>query len=151
MLCQLCGYEFNATNMACHTECPMGTRCNLICCPNCGYQVVDESKSLLAKLLHRLWPSSDAAENPRRWRGSKQAGKRAVPLTHIPVGREVEIEGFADMQASRLTQLSLFGLTPGSLIEVLQRHPSPVIRIGETELALAKEIMEQIWVQPQEM
>lgn len=148
MLCQLCGYEFNATNMACHTECPMGSRCNLICCPNCGYQVVDESKSFLARLLHRLWPLSGTARNPRLRRGPKHAEKGTVPLTHIAVGREVEIDGFEDMPAGRLTQLSLFGLTSGSVIQILQRHPSPVIRIDQTELAIAEEIMEQIWVHP---
>lgn len=148
MLCQLCGYEFNTTNMACHTECPMGSRCNLICCPNCGYQVVDQSKSFLARLLHRLWPSSGIVKNPHHWRGPKHARRNTVPLTHIPIGREVEIDSFEDMPAARLTRLSLFGLTAGSLIEVLQRYPSPVIRIDQTELAMAEEIMEQIWVHP---
>jgi hypothetical protein len=32
--------------------------CSLICCPNCGYQMVDESKSAAAKLLRRLLHSS---------------------------------------------------------------------------------------------
>jgi hypothetical protein len=27
--------------------------CNLLCCPNCGYQMVDERKSGLAQLLRR--------------------------------------------------------------------------------------------------
>ncbi len=52
------------------------------------------------------------------------------------------------MPPKRLVQLSIFGLTPGGLVEVLQRRPAPVIRIGETELALAEEILEQIWVRP---
>jgi hypothetical protein len=28
--------------------------CHLVCCPNCGYQMVDESKSGIARLLRRL-------------------------------------------------------------------------------------------------
>jgi len=146
MLCQLCGYEFEATNMACHTECPMGSHCNLICCPNCGYQVVNESKSFLVQLLHRLWPSSGTIKNSNHQRRPKNARRNTVPLTHIPIGQEVEIDSFMDMPPDRLTRLSLFGLTAGTLIEVLQRYPSPVIRIDQTELAIAKEILEQIWV-----
>ena len=33
-------------------------------------------------------------------------------------------------------------------IELVQRHPAPVLRIGETELAVSREIVEHIWVQP---
>ena len=146
MRCQLCGYEFNTTNMICHAECPMGSHCNLICCPNCGYQVVDETKSFLAQLLHRLWPSSGIEKNPRKKPHGQRMARNTVPLTHIPIGQEVEIDRLTDMSANRLTQLTLFGLTPGSHIEILQRHPSPVIRIDQTELAIADEIMKQIWV-----
>jgi Fe2+ transport system protein FeoA len=148
MRCQLCGYEYDATDMGCHTECPMGSRCNLICCPNCGYQVVDESKSMLAKFLHRLWPSSSDQKSPQYPRRLSQNGISVVPLTHIPVGWQVEVQRLGDMPSRRLTHLSIFGLTPGGIVEVLQHRPGPVIRIGETELALGKEILEQIWVRP---
>ncbi len=149
MRCQLCGYEFDAGHMACHTACPMGSHCSLICCPNCGYQVVDETKSTLARLFRRLWPPSikELPPQPRR-PGLKQTGQPAVPLTHIPTGREVEIQGLGNISAGRLAKLSVFGLTPGGRVEILQRRPAPVIRIGETELALAEEILEQIWVHP---
>lgn len=148
MHCQLCGYEFDATNMACHTACPMGSRCTLICCPNCGYQVVDESKSLVARLFQRVWSSSNKEENARHQKRRRQPGETVVPLTHIPVGWQVEVRSLEDMPPKRLVQLSIFGLTPGGLVEVLQRRPAPVIRVGETELALAEEILEQIWVRP---
>jgi len=148
MHCKLCGHEFNATNMACHTECPLGSRCSLICCPNCGYQVVDESKSWLAQLLHRLWPSAaeEPALQPQRVK-DVQTGQTTIPLTHVPIGKAVEVHGFGHISAGRLTQLCIFGLIPGETIEVLQRRPSPVVRIGQTELALGEEILEQIWVQ----
>jgi Fe2+ transport system protein FeoA len=126
----------------------MGSRCTLICCPNCGYQVVDESKSFVAKLFQRLWSSSNKEENSRHQSRRKPAGETVVPLTHIPVGWEVEVQSLEYMPPKRLTQLSVFGLIPGGLIEVLQHRPAPVIRIGETELALAEEILEQIWVRP---
>ena len=148
MRCQLCGYEFDAGTLACHTECPMGSRCSLICCPNCGYQVVDESKSRLASLLRRLWPSRRTESQPQQPR--RPHGKSVVPLTHIPVGMAVEVQSLENMPPSRLARLSAFGLVPGGHVEVLQRRPAPVIRIGETELALSEEILQQIWVRVEE-
>lgn len=59
--CALCGYTFDEQAMACHTRCPMSARCAIICCPNCGYQVVDESKSGSAALVRR------AGEALSRW------------------------------------------------------------------------------------
>ena len=56
MQCPLCGCDFDETDHSCVSECPMAAiqGCNLICCPNCGYQMVDESKSGIARLLRRL-------------------------------------------------------------------------------------------------
>ena len=150
MICTLCGSEFDATAVACHAKCAMGSGCNLVCCPNCGFQTVDETKSRLAGLLRRLWPS-DRGTAGHSWRRGPNTPNRAleVPLTHIPVRTEVEVQRLTNMPASRQTRLSTFGVVPGSQVEVLQRHPSPTIRVGETELALSAEILDQIWVRPQ--
>ncbi len=55
--CPLCGYEFDATGLSCVASCPMAALqgCHLVCCPNCGYQMVDERKSGLAQWLRRVW------------------------------------------------------------------------------------------------
>jgi hypothetical protein len=56
MHCPLCGCEFDQTDQSCTGKCPMAAiqGCSLICCPNCGYQMVDETRSAAAKLLRRL-------------------------------------------------------------------------------------------------
>lgn len=54
MKCALCNYEFDQTSLACHTQCPLGQNCSIICCPNCGYQTVDESKSIVAVLANKV-------------------------------------------------------------------------------------------------
>jgi Fe2+ transport system protein FeoA len=143
--CRLCSFEFEADGLACHSGCPLGSRCSLICCPNCGYQVVDESKSGLATALKRLWRSRDEEEQPPpRGRGSDDG----VPLTHVATGAEVEVHGFEEMPAGRASRLTAFGLTPGTPVAILQRRPVPVVRVGETELALSEEILRQIVVRP---
>ncbi|MBI3761135.1 MAG: hypothetical protein HY260_04650 [Chloroflexi bacterium] len=53
--CALCGYEFEEKELACHSKCPMSEGCAIICCPNCGFQEVDESKSEVAVLIRRTW------------------------------------------------------------------------------------------------
>ena len=147
MHCQLCGYEFEVTSLACHSNCPLGSHCNLICCPHCGYQAVDESKSRLAGWIGRILPARAQPENAKE-RARRVMEEKLVPLSHIPDGGAVEVCSLDEMPARRLARLSVFGLLPGSRVTLVQRHPAPVIRIGETELALSAEILDQIWVRP---
>ena len=144
MRCRLCGHVFEASALACHASCPLGSRCSLICCPNCGYQVVDESKSGVVRVMRRIWPGAgdpqSASPVPRH--------PDAVPLTHVAVGTAVEVVELTEMPSSRASRLTAFGLAPGTVVTLAQRRPVPVIRIGETELALSEEILGQIQVRP---
>ncbi|MEI7641080.1 MAG: hypothetical protein WCJ46_06195 [bacterium] len=39
MKCVLCGYEFNEAKAKTACEgCPLGEKCGLVKCPNCGYE-----------------------------------------------------------------------------------------------------------------
>jgi hypothetical protein len=53
--CPLCSFEFDESAMMCVAACPLAAvqGCNILCCPNCGYQMVDERKSRMARLLRR--------------------------------------------------------------------------------------------------
>ncbi len=145
IVCPLCSHSFTPSGLACHSHCPLGSRCNLICCPQCGYQLVDETRSRTAGWLRRLLP---AAKPPVTTAVRPSAINGALPLTHIPVGMAVEVCAFESVGADQLARFTAFGLTPGTRIELVQRHPAPVLRIGETELAVSREIVEHIWVQP---
>jgi Fe2+ transport system protein FeoA len=147
MRCRLCGHTFEASQLACHASCPLGSRCSLICCPNCGYQVVDESKSGAVRLLRRVWPGAgDPQDEPPTRRVARR--EDAVPLSHVAAGTPVEVLELAEMPASRASRLTAFGLVPGTVVSLAQRKPVPVVRIGETELALSEEIVRQIHVRP---
>lgn len=54
MKCALCGHEFAASELSCHSSCPLAHHCAVICCPKCGYQTVDESRSTIVTLLNRF-------------------------------------------------------------------------------------------------
>ncbi len=60
MHCPLCGHEFDESDRACVASCPMASLqgCHLVCCPQCGYQMVDESKSGIARLLRKVFPAT---------------------------------------------------------------------------------------------
>ena len=143
MRCRLCGHVFDPDGLACHAGCPLGARCSLICCPNCGYQVVDGSKSGLAKALTR-WFGRGEDDEPGL--PSERRDDDAVPLTRVATGREVEVHRFAPMPSGRASRLTAYGLTPGTAVAVLQRRPVPVVRVGETEIAVSEEILGQILV-----
>lgn len=49
-------------------------------------------------------------------------------------------------RGSRLTQLSAFGVVPGSLIRLQQRRPAFIVLAGETEVTLDAEIAREIMV-----
>jgi hypothetical protein len=40
--------------------------CHLLCCPNCGYQMVDESESFIVKLLRRTLKTPDRTQKPSK-------------------------------------------------------------------------------------
>ena len=68
IVCPLCGYEYDETALSCSSGCPLAAvqGCHLICCPNCGYQIVDERQSNLAQLLRRVWKPAASATNTER-------------------------------------------------------------------------------------
>jgi len=143
--CGLCGHRFDASDLACHTACPLGSHCTLICCPNCGYQVVDATRTRIGGWLSRRSGSyrvmAEASPEP-----VAPTPRETIPLSHVLPGRVVEVVALRDMAGPRISRLGAFGIVPGSRIEVVQRRPAPVVRMGETEIALALDILEHIQV-----
>jgi hypothetical protein len=53
MKCALCGHEFTPDDVRCSPACPLSGGCPVVCCPQCGYQTVDESRSALVRLARK--------------------------------------------------------------------------------------------------
>jgi hypothetical protein len=53
MKCALCGHEFTQEEAVCNPACPMAEGCLVVCCPRCGYQTLDESRSVLVRLARK--------------------------------------------------------------------------------------------------
>ncbi len=80
--CGLCGFEFDERSMLCHSQCPLAEGCAILCCPNCGYQFVDETKSSLASWLRGLLARRQAEAAPRPTAEARRAstGRAGVSL-----------------------------------------------------------------------
>jgi ferrous iron transport protein A len=145
MRCQLCGFEFDQTQMSCHASCALNAYCAVICCPNCGHQTVDESKSKLAQGLRRLLERTN-----RRQAAVK--GPMVEPVTcrlsELWPGQSATVISVESQNASRLERLSVYGVMPGCQLTLQQRQPTFVARIGFTELSFEREVADEILIQP---
>ena len=134
VICPLCGFEFERVDTLCVHGCPMATHCNLIRCPSCAYEFPEKPRALswFGRLLRREVSPVEECE-----------GFRVV--SDLRPGETSEVVSLGT-QASRRNTLSAFGLVPGSKVTVVQQRPACVVRIGETELALDREIAREILV-----
>jgi Fe2+ transport system protein FeoA len=66
----------------------------------------------------------------------------------VRAGVDVRIRSLDEMPAGRRVRLGAFGAVPGSSVRLVQRRPVPVIRLGETDLAVSAEILGEILVEP---
>ena len=69
-----------------------------------------------------------------------------TPLEELGLGEEGRIVFIVPKSHHRLDRLSTLGIVPGSVVRMHQKNPSHVLQIGETTLALDKEIVKDIYV-----
>jgi len=140
MKCALCGYKYDATGLDCHTQCPLADGCAIVCCPNCGYQVVDETKSEIVSVVHKI----QALFSRKRQEQGKANGDNLIRLCDLPPGRAAEVAQIQAQDDGRLLRLSALGLAPGSRIRLQQRYPAYVVWVGETQLSLDRDVAQDI-------
>lgn len=80
-----------------------------------------------------------------------RAGERNVsalifPLVEAQIGRETRVVYIGTDRKHRLDKVAAFGLIPGETVRVVQRQPSLVLQLGQTQLALDRELATQIFV-----
>jgi Fe2+ transport system protein FeoA len=134
MQCPLCGYNFDEKQMVCHSSCAFNQACAVICCPNCGYQMTDLSKSRLASALRR-------ALNRRR-----DALPPVRPLSALLPGECGKIVSIESPNDKRLERLHILGLVPEAQVTLEQRQPAFVLRVDFTEVSVERDIADTILV-----
>ena len=76
----------------------------------------------------------------------KEMKPLVIPLEELGLGEEGRIVFIAPKSHQRLDRLSSLGIVPGSIVRMHQKNPSHVLQIGETSLALDREIVKDIYV-----
>lgn len=70
------------------------------------------------------------------------------PLGDLEPGEKGRITYIHPRFVERLDSLSVLGIIPGTDIRLKQRHPSVVVEVGETTLALDRDVARDIFVKP---
>jgi DtxR family Mn-dependent transcriptional regulator len=68
------------------------------------------------------------------------------PLHRLAVGESARIAYIVPKDPDRLVRLSNLGIVPGATVRLRQRKPAAVISIGETTLAVDRDIAEEVYV-----
>ncbi len=76
----------------------------------------------------------------------KEMKPLVIPLEELGLGDEGRIVFIAPKSHQRLDRLSALGIVPGSVLRMHQKNPSYVLQIGETTLALDRDIVKNIYV-----
>lgn len=79
-------------------------------------------------------------------RAEKQLETVVVPLGELKAGESGRITYISTSNHQRLDRLTALGLLPGRVVRVHQREPLFVVFLDETQLALEREIVEEIHV-----
>ncbi len=138
MRCAMCGYEFDATGLACHASCPLSPNCAVVCCPRCGYSTVNPQRSTFLGWVQRILGRQETPAEARE--------DGAIPLLQLRPGQEAEVVSVGESHPEQTLHLSHFGLLPGMTLRLRQTKPVPIVRIAETDLALDAAVAAEIFV-----
>lgn len=147
--CPLCATEFDGEERSACSACPIGQGCQLVCCPNCGYTMVNPAESKLAGwMTNRLQRGRGRRRHQRAGRsGERVEWASMVPLSQAPVKTDLIVQRMDLLPPRRRRQLRSYGLSPGSHLQALRHSPLTVILIDHTEIALETVLADSILVE----
>lgn len=73
-------------------------------------------------------------------------GTQPVPLTRLRAGQSGRVVHVAPDEPQLMVKLSSLGVLPGAIVELQQKLPAAVVRVGETTIALDGDIAAEIFV-----
>jgi len=76
----------------------------------------------------------------------KEMKPLVISLEELGLGEKGRIVFIAPKSHQRLDRLSTLGIVPGSILRMHQKNPSYVVQMGETTLALDRDIVRNIYV-----
>lgn len=136
IVCSMCGHRFDESGHQACQKCPLQKDCHLICCPNCGYEMVNVHRSKLARWAARMLPKSSRGHSILN-----------MTLADLAPGQCARVVGFSPaIPTSQQAHLQAYGITPGRLVQVVQREPVTVVQVEHLELALEADLARDVYV-----
>ena len=77
---------------------------------------------------------------------NKTVESMIAPMTKANVGEDVVVAYILTRDNPRLHKLMSFGMAPGVRVKVIQKSPSYVIKVAETQIALESDIIKDIYI-----
>ena len=68
-------------------------------------------------------------------------------ITDLNVGERCKVINLETSNEKRLQKLLSMGILPGRHIEILQKVPSYILQVGQTQYAIDKEIADAIYIE----
>ena len=159
IICAMCGHTFDPAQHRGCAACPLQSGCQLACCPNCGFEAVDPSQSVLARAFAKFLGKL-SREKPNMQRMNMENNSQpdlnltesaitvGLQLTDLSVGSKARILDFSpDISTDRKAQLQAYGVVPGNSLWVRQHRPVTVIQIDHTELAFETDLANLIFME----
>jgi len=145
LTCPMCGFEFARGDTLCAHGCPLGSMCRLVRCPSCQYEFPETPATvgMFRKLFKRRRSLPVAA-------GEARLPENVRAASELRPGERATVLCLGATATERHRTLTVFGVAPGAELTVVQQQPACVIKVGETELALDREIAREILVEPGE-
>jgi DtxR family Mn-dependent transcriptional regulator len=76
----------------------------------------------------------------------RDLAEHLAPLHRMRAGAEAEIQFLIPTSATRLDRLAPLGIVPGARVRILRLRPVVILEIGETTLALDREVAGDVYV-----
>lgn len=70
----------------------------------------------------------------------------SISLLQFRKGQKVRVVRLLSVDENQLRKLTVFGILPGVEIEILQKYPIHVLKVGHTQIALDDDIAKNILV-----
>ena len=80
--------------------------------------------------------------------GGRPSGGAPRPLPALAAGASATIVRIVSSDPGRLVKMSSLGLMPGAKVRLLQKLPAIVLQIGETTVALDRDVAATILIDP---
>lgn len=136
LTCPFCGFEFLREDTLCAHGCPLGGMCGLVRCPSCQYEYPEKPQAIT--WLQRLFRKPSAYTD---------LPAHVTTVEQLAPGERARVLCLGTGGPQRHNSLAVFGVVPGAEIRLVQRQPSPVIQVEETELALDPAIAREVLVE----